>query len=101
MTKYGTSMNRVPYIPGPLSLCNIYGHDYETLASGAIVCHECGAVHRQHIWKDMNEGGPVRLLPTGPEDTIQEKVVCIICKLEKEEWDRIHTNSVPQGQEIP
>jgi hypothetical protein len=77
--------NRVGYVAGPLSLCSIYGHDWETLALGEIVCRECGAVHRQHEWRDMS---------TGKGDDIHEIVKCVICGQDKEEWDRVHASTV-------
>jgi hypothetical protein len=85
--------NRVAYTSGPLSLCSIYGHDWERLALGEIVCYRCGTVHKMHYWRDVSEGG-VRMMANGPVDSIQEKVVCIICGMDKEEWDSTHKSMV-------
>jgi hypothetical protein len=81
--------NRVAYKSGPLSLCSIYGHDWERLALGEIVCYRCGVVHKMHYWRDVSEGG-VRMMANGPVDSIQEKVVCIICGMDKEVYDQAH-----------
>jgi hypothetical protein len=46
-----------------------------------------------HYWRDVSEGG-VRMMASGPVDSIQEKVVCIICGMDKEEWDSTHKSMV-------
>jgi len=77
--------NRVAYTSGPLSLCSIYGHDWERLALGEIVCHECGAVHRLHNWVDMSHGNG---------DDIHEVVKCVICGMDKAQFDLAHAVSI-------
>jgi hypothetical protein len=42
-----------------------------------------------HYWRDVSEGG-VRMMANGPVDSIQEKVVCIICGMDKEVYDQAH-----------
>lgn len=96
----GAHYNHVAYKPTPLSLCSIYGHEWETLALGEIVCRECGAVHKTHIWQDMSVGGAVRMTATGPADSIHEIVTCVICGMDKAEFDRNHT-SIIQPDELP
>jgi hypothetical protein len=84
-----------------IDLCRIYGHEWETLALGEIVCYRCGAVHKQHIWQDRSEGGAIRMTDTGPADSVHEKVICVICKMDKADFDRTHTTTISQSQEIP